>query len=40
MLAFQNARPNPYHVQLAKDLMEVYDRESNREELWKDMFCR
>ena len=35
-----NDKPNACHVQLARDLMEVYDGQTNKEELWKDMFCR
>ena len=36
----QNVKPNPHHVQLAKDLMEVYQGQTNWDQLWKDMFCR
>ena len=35
-----NDKPNACHVQLARDLMEVYDGQTNKEQLWKDMFCR
>ena len=36
----QNTKPNAYHVQLAKDLMEVYRGQTDWDQLWKDMFCR
>ena len=36
----QNVKPNAYHVQLAKDLMDVYQGQTNWDQLWKDMFCR
>ena len=36
----QRTRPDNGHYELAFILMEIYNDHPNREELWKDMFCR
>ena len=36
----QRTRPDKHHYELAFILMEIYEDHPNREELWKDMFCR
>ena len=36
----QRTRPDRAHYELASILIESYEDHPNRDELWKDMFCR